>query len=204
MKISIESYNEDWPKQFLKLKKEIHTLLDEFDPVIEHFGSTAVPGLSAKPVIDILVGIEDTALFPKIVNLLLAHESYIYYQVFDAEIPERRLFIRLRDGEDTSVFNSIMDDFETIPHDQINASRIAHIHIWEINSDDWIRHIAFRDYLIAHDDVREKYADIKRGLGKKDWAHGMEYNDGKNAFIKEEEAKAIAWYKNQKRRSEVN
>ena len=194
MKLIIEPYNKDWPKQFLSIKKEIQTLLKQYHPIVEHFGSTAVPGLAAKPVIDILVGIEDISHFPHIVDLMLQHESYIYYKVFDKEIPERRLFVRLKDGVDTAGFDQIMNDFNNIPHDKINASRIAHVHIWEYNSSNWIRHIAFRDYLIAHEDVREKYGNIKKELGKKDWAHGMEYNDGKNAFLKEEEAKALVWY----------
>ncbi len=170
-------------------------MLQGIDPVIEHFGSTSVPGLAAKPIIDILVGVKDKIYFSSIVERLLEHSSYIYYQAFNKEMPDRRLFVRLKDGVDTGAFESVMDDLDTIPHDQINLARIAHIHIWEIDSEDWIRHIAFREYLKAHDDVREEYAALKRGLGKKNWSHGMEYNDGKNAFIKEEEAKAIAWYK---------
>jgi len=197
MKINIESYNKDWPVQFRKLKKEILILLKEFDPVIEHFGSTAVPGLSAKPVIDILVGIENTHCFSQIVELILQHKSYLYYQVFDNEIANRRLFVRLKDDVDYSEFDNVLAEFETIPHDKINQARIAHIHIWEYNSPDWIRHVAFRDYLLSHDVVRKKYGTLKKGLGEKEWKHGMEYNDQKNAFIKIEEAKAIAWYHSQ-------
>ena len=198
MKLVIEPYNKDWPNQFLTLQKEIQLLLKQYNPIVEHFGSTAVPGLPAKPVIDILVGIEDISQFPHIVDLMLQHKSYIHYKVFDEEMPERRLFVRIKDGAKDADFNQVMDDFDTIPHDRINASRIAHVHVWEYNSSNWIRHIAFRDYLLAHDQVREKYGAIKQELGKKEWAHGMEYNDGKNAFLKEEEAKAIAWYRKKK------
>jgi len=196
MKLIIEKYSEDWPKQFLILQKEIQTILKQYNPIVEHFGSTAVPGLPAKPVIDILVGIEDVSLFPHIVELMLQNSSYIHYKFFDKVIPERRLFVRIKDDAKDADFEQVFDDFDTIPHDRINASRIAHVHIWEYNSSNWIRHIAFRDYLIAHDEVREKYGEIKTGLGKKEWAHGMEYNDGKNAFLKAEEAKAIIWYEN--------
>lgn len=198
MKISIEPYNEDWPIQFAALKKEIHGLLVEFDPVVEHFGSTAVPGLPAKPVIDILVGIKNKNQLSSTVGPILQHKSYLHYQVFDAEIADRRLFVRLKDEIDNSEFDNVLDNFETIPHNKINQARIAHVHIWEINTPDWIRHIAFRDYLISHDEVRKKYGTLKMELGKKEWRHGMEYNDRKNAFIKREEKKAIEWHHNQK------
>ena len=151
-------------------------------------------GYPAKPVIDILVGIENKTQFASIVNLMLQHSSYLHYQVFDNEITDRRLFVRLDDNADSSTFNSILDNIETIPHDRINASRMAHMHIWEYSSSDWIRHIAFRDYLLSHADVRNKYGALKKKLGEKEWQHGMEYNDHKNAFIKIVEAKAIAWY----------
>jgi len=194
MKINIETYNPEWPKQFQRLKEEIHTILHMYEPKIEHFGSTAVPGLPAKPVIDILVGIKDKSRFSNIVDLMLQHDAYIHYQVFDEEVPDRRLFVRLKDGADPSKFEKVMDDFDSIPHNEINENRMAHIHIWEYGCKDWIRHIAFRDYLIAHPEVMDAYGRIKKGLGQKNWSHGMEYNDAKNAFIKEVEAKAIFWY----------
>lgn len=198
MKINFEAYNHDWPFQFESLKKEIHSILNKYEPKIEHFGSTAVPGLSAKPVIDILVGIEDISQFSSIVELMLQHEAYIHYQVYDDLISNRRLFVRLKDGIDDSSIANVMDDFDTIPHEKIIDSRMAHVHVWKFNSPDWIRHIAFRDYLLAHEDVRNQYGEIKKELAKKDWPHGMKYNDGKNAFIKAVEAKAIIWHNQQK------
>ena len=198
MKIIVEDYDNTWPDQFLKLKIEILNLLKGYNPRIEHFGSTAVPGLPAKPVIDILVGINDILYFPDIENLLLLHKSYIHYKVFDEETPDRRLFVRVKDSINSDQFDRVMNDMESIPHDRINTARIAHVHIWEYNSSDWERHIAFRDYLIAHDDTKKEYGTLKKGLGKKEWSHGMEYNDKKNAFIKDVEAKAIKWYRKQR------
>ena len=107
MKIKIEPYNNKWPEYYLNLKAEIQTLLKNHDIKIEHFGSTAVPGLPAKPVIDILVGISDESEFPDIVESLLSHKSYIYYKVFNDEMPNRRLFVRLRDDADLQNFESI-------------------------------------------------------------------------------------------------
>jgi len=194
MKINIEPYNEDWPGQFQEIKKELEILLAAFHPEIEHFGSTAVPDLPAKPVIDILVGIEDKNDLPSIVSRLLQHNAYIHYEVFDLEIHDRRLFVRLKDGIDASILGKVQSDYDAVPHELINESRLAHVHIWERDSDDWIRHIAFRDSLIFHKTERVAYGRLKMDLSQKNWSHGMEYNKGKEAFIKEIEAKAIDWH----------
>lgn len=72
--------------------------------------------------------------------------------------------------------------------------RIAHVHVWEVGTLEWLRHIAFRDYLIAHPKIRDEYADLKMRLGDMEWTHGMECNDAKNDFIKKTKARAINWY----------
>ncbi|MEM9547987.1 MAG: GrpB family protein [Bacteroidota bacterium] len=194
MKIKVLPYSKEWPNQFKALKDEISKLLSSFDPIIEHFGSTAVPELSAKPVIDILVGIDNKKDFSKIVELLLQDNRYVYYQAFEQGMPERRLFVRIKDDCVLTGIKSIQDDFDTTPHEKISKFRVAHIHIWKFNSPDWIRHIAFRDFLVAHPIEREDYGRLKIKLSQHNWAHGMEYNDSKNKFIKEIEAKAIAWF----------
>ena len=159
MKITIEPYNKNWPHQFSALKAELAHLLNDFDPVIEHFGSTSVPGLAAKPVIDILIGIKDTSLFGLLIPMVLQNQQYIYYQVFDEDAPNRRLFVRLKDELEKHSYGNTFNDFATIPHAEINQWRLAHVHIWQINSPDWIRHLAFRDYLIAHPEIKSKYEE---------------------------------------------
>ena len=74
--------------------------------------------------------------------------------------------------------------------------KLSHIHIWLYNSDDWIRHIAFRDYLIEHPNDMLQYEELKKNLSEKEWLDGNEYNDAKNDFIKNLELKAILWYQN--------
>ncbi len=194
MIIKIESYNEDWIRQFAEISDELFFLLKNFNPKIEHFGSTSVPGLAAKPVIDILVGVQDVNEFDSLAESILESKRFIYLKAFNKLVPNRRMFVKLKDGINTDEFEEIYSKLEDIPHERINYARIAHVHIWEYESDDWIRHIAFREYLKFHDDVKLSYGNLKKELSRKDWRSGLEYNEGKNKFLKVEEKKAISWY----------
>lgn len=194
MKIKVEPYNKDWVKQFEKLKSELLLLLKNFNPIIEHFGSTSVPTLAAKPVIDILVGIENVNVFDLLTQEMLPHKKYIYYQVFNKVLPQRRLYVRLKDESNFDSYENIYTQLEGIPHEQLYEHRIAHVHIWEYDSPDWIRHLAFRDYLIAHPEIRQQYENLKIQLSQKKWDDGMQYSLAKNDFIQKEEKKALVWY----------
>lgn len=202
MQIKLEPYNDDWVRQFSTIKNELLILLKDLDPKIEHFGSTSVPGLAAKPVIDILVGVQSVGDFEFLTKKIMVSKRYIYYKVFNKLMPERRLFVRLKDKIDMEEFEKIYHEPEDIPHDKLNLSRIAHVHVWEYNSKGWIRHIAFREYLKSHNEIKEEYENLKKKLSQRDWKNGMEYNDGKDKFIKTEEKKAILWYSKTKHKNE--
>ena len=90
-------------------------------------------------------------------------------------------------------FQNIYSKGDLIPHEKINQLRLTHIHIWEHGTDDWNRHIAFRDYLREYPEIKSQYESLKKQLSIKDWKDGNEYNDAKDSFIKTEEAKAILW-----------
>ena len=64
----------------------------------------------------------------------------------------------------------------------------------ELETDDWLRHIAFREYLKGHPKIKSQYELLKEELSLMDWRDGNEYNEAKDSFIKKEEAKAILWY----------
>lgn len=198
MKINILPYDENWVKEFNRLKAELLIIFGEINPFIEHIGSTSVPGLASKNVIDILVGIEEINQFDFITKELTQNDRYIYYKAFEKGLPNRRLFVRLKDGVSSAKFEKVFFHQEKIPHDEINKSRIANVHVVEKNSSEWLRHIAFRDYLKVHEKVRLEYAKIKAALSQKTWKHGMEYNKGKNSFIKREEKNAVEWYLSKK------
>ena len=197
MKIDVVRYDPQWKDTFQSIKSELDSILGHLNPIIEHFGSTSVPGLAAKPVIDILVGLKREGQLDYTIQPMLG-SSYIYYEIFNDGAPNRRLFVGLRDKRDLEFFKPIYTVEDDIPHELINEKRICHVHIWKYGSEDWIRHIAFRDYLRAFPDVRDAYAALKLGLTTKEWSDGMEYNRAKDAFIKTEEAKALKWYNAQK------
>jgi len=193
LKIEVIPYQSSWVDDFQFLKAELENILHSFDPVIEHIGSTSVPGLAAKPVIDIMVGIQSASLFEELVSIMANQDGYIYYRCFDDAMPLRRLYVKLKQTANLADFPKHYDDFETIPHTTINTYRKAHVHIWDIHSKDWLRHIAFRDYLIANDIVRNEYQELKLSLSQQEWRDGVHYNEAKDVFIKREERKALEW-----------
>ena len=193
MKIIIEKYNPKWIKQFKKLKNELSSILKFFNPKIEHIGSTSVPSLSAKPIIDIAVGVNNSSELNLTINPMIKNK-FIYYEIYNKVMPKRRLFVGLKNKNDFNKFKKIYSNYEDIPHEKIHRYRLCHIHIWEFGSSEWKRHIAFRDYLKEHIQIQEKYKHLKVELSKKDWIDGNEYNLGKNDFIKQIESEAILWY----------
>ena len=174
MKITIAPYNPDWPLYFEKLKTELSHILKKLNPVVEHIGSTSVPGLAAKPIIDISVGIESEKQFPEVVSVMEGH-PYVYYEVFNSSMPNRRLFVRLKDEANKNIFPKIFTNLDAIPHEEINVYRLAHVHVWQYGTPDWTRHIAFREYLKAHPEIKQHYEDLKKKLSKKKLAgwHGI-------------------------------
>jgi len=194
MKIEVVTYDAEWPNEFNQIKLELQSILKKINPVVEHIGSTAVPGLAAKPVVDIAIGISSVKDLEKTIDPML-QSNYIYYKVYNTLMPKRRFFVRLKNREDIVKFKNIYEEGNLIPHQQLQAHKLCHIHIWEFGSTEWTRHIAFRNYLIAHAEIRNQYALLKKKLSLKNWVDGNHYNDEKNSFIKTEEAKAVLWYK---------
>jgi GrpB-like predicted nucleotidyltransferase (UPF0157 family) len=193
MKIEIAEYNPEWLNQFKLIKEELNVILGELNPRIEHIGSTSVPGLAAKPIIDILVGIERVSLLDETIKLMIRH-NYIYYEIYNSDMPSRRLYIGLKDKNDINIFQSIYTNQDKIPHIKIHQHKLTHIHILGFETPEWKRHIAFRDYLREHAATNTHYEHLKKELSSRNWKDGNEYNSSKNDFIKTEEEKAILWY----------
>ncbi|CAH0245204.1 GrpB family protein [Chryseobacterium sp. Bi04] len=194
MKITFEKYNPSWKKQFETIKNELKDSIGFLNPQIEHIGSTSVEGLSAKPVIDIMIGVKNEEELDK-VPLLLQGQDYVYYRKYNEDMPYRRFFIKLTDQPQHLGFPEIIEAGDEIPegiHD--HKLRIAHIHVIPTSSEHWLRHIAFRDYLRTHPEVKDEYQQLKQYLSEKEWYDGNDYNEGKDPFIKREERKAVEWY----------
>ena len=196
MKIRFEKYNPVWKQSFEQIKNELTDTIGFISPRIEHIGSTSVEGLSAKPIIDILVGLKNDGDLDKTIRPL-TDKGYIYYEKYNTDMPYRRFFVRLKDNAGRPESPVIIRADDEIPDYLADLrNRLAHIHILTYNSEHWTRHIAFRDYLRSHPHIREEYRQLKELLSAREWRDGNEYNEGKDDFMKREERNAIEWYKN--------
>ena len=163
--IEVVAYDQRWVELFAVAERELRVGLAPFVVEIEHIGSTAVPGLAAKPVIDIQVGVRTLDDSAKIVAAL---ESLGYEYVPEDELPNRRYFRRWANGR-----------------------RSHQVHLVErSNTDWWYRHVRFRDLLRNHDDDRDRYAELKRKLASTHRNDRRAYTDGKSHFVRAIEEKS--------------
>ncbi|PSN11771.1 GrpB family protein [filamentous cyanobacterium CCT1] len=161
-------YSPDWPLAFEQEAARLRELLGDDLVAIHHIGSTSVPGLAAKPIIDLLpVARSVLAIEAKTPQLEAA--GYRYWGEYG--LPGRRYFTRDQDGH-----------------------RTRNIHIYGVGDPDIERHLAFRDYLRAHPAVRDQYAAIKRAAYVRYPADIDGYSDSKHDWIQTVEAQAVAWY----------
>ncbi len=157
--IEVVSYDPHWPALFVEAGREISAAIGKYITNIEHIGSTAVPGLAAKPVIDILVCVRSLQDAPKFLPPL-APLGYTYIPQHEDIFPERRYLHRIVDGKHTH-----------------------HLHIVEPGSEFYRVQILFRDYLRSHPRAATEYAALKYNLAEKYREDREAYTDGKSAFI---------------------
>lgn len=195
MKIAFEKFNPIWKEQFQVIKQELESILNHLEVHIDHIGSTSVDGLSAKPIIDIMIGLKSHDDLDKLPSLMMA-KGYIYYEIYNEVMSYRRFFVKLQEESTAYGFPSQINIGEQVPellhsHD----IRVANIHAIPTSDENWTRHIAFRDYLRTHPEVKQAYQELKEKLSEMEWNDGNHYNSGKDSFIKTEEAKAMKWFK---------
>lgn len=157
--VLIEAYNPDWKQRFGWEYSNLHTLFAPCGAIIEHIGSTAVPGLAAKPIIDIMLS---TPCLADIESRIpdLATLGYQYIPEFEDQQPRRRFFIK----ED-------------------NGKRWSHLHAVETGDDFWRTHLKFRDTLRSQPEIRQQYELLKYRLAA-EFRHDREgYCDAKSGFI---------------------
>src|SRR5689334_13983580 len=150
MRIIIEPYNANWPALFLKEKEVIASALQPYAPAIEHFGSTSIIGMDAKPIIDILVGLHKADDLDKTVEPMM-EAGYTYIKKYEPLWPSRRFFMQLKALDKAPPTIIDVDDNVVVGKDYIS---LANIHIIVKDTHDWIRMIAFRDYLRASPSAR--------------------------------------------------
>jgi GrpB-like predicted nucleotidyltransferase (UPF0157 family) len=158
--IVIVGYDATWPYQFEAEAARIREALDgDLITRMEHFGSTAVPGLAAKPIIDILIETPSLADAKERAVALLERMGYSYWR--DNPDQERMFFVK------------------GLPPD---GPRTHHIHIEQVGGK-LIERLTFRDYLRAHPDEAGRYLAIKRELAERSREDREAYTQGKTAYI---------------------
>lgn len=156
-----------WDAEFRAEAERLRAVLGEEVVAVHHVGSTAIPGISAKPIIDILLAVRQVERLddfgPEMAGLGYEGRG-------EFGLPGRRFFAKTTDG-----------------------SRTHHIHAYTTGSPELERHLAFRDFMISHPENARAYGRLKESLAKEFPTDIEGYMDGKDAFIKEMEREALAW-----------
>ena len=167
--VEIVDYDPRWPGLFDQEARRLREVLDPSLIVgLEHFGSTAIPGLAAKPIIDILIAVRSLADARASFVEALRHLDYVYW----AENPK----------QDRMFFVKGMPPF--------GARRSHHVHVTEPDGEMWHR-LAFRDYLRAHPEERGTYERLKRRLAAEHPTNREAYTEAKSGYVEAMMRKAI-------------
>jgi len=162
-RIELAEYDPEWPRLYEREAERIGRALGARMLRIEHVGSTSVPGLAAKPVIDIVLVVADTtdedAYVPP-----LETAGYVL-RIREPDWFEHRLF----KGPDTNV----------------------NVHTFSEGCEEVDRMVGFRDWLRAHDEDRDLYLAAKRELAQQEWKYVQNYADAKSAVVREILARSL-------------
>jgi len=162
--ITLAEYNPQWPALFAREAARIRAVLGDAAVRVEHVGSTSVPGLAAKPIIDILLAVPDSADEQTYAPALEA-AGYVL-RIREPDWFEHRLFT----GPDTTI----------------------NLHMFTVGAAEIDRMLLFRDWLRANDADRDAYLQVKRDLARRTWQHVQHYADSKTAIVQQIMARASA------------
>lgn len=160
--IEIHEYDLEWPRLYAREEGRIRSVLGDRVVRIEHAGSTSVPGLPAKPIVDIVLEVPDSGDEPSYVPDMEAAGYRVV--ICEPEWYEHRVF----KGPDTNV----------------------NLHTFTAGCEEVDRMLRFRDHLRASAADRELYASTKRELAAHDWKYVQQYADAKTAVVQEIMARA--------------
>lgn len=168
-KVHVVEYQANWKDAFEQEAAAIRNVFESLVLDVHHIGSTAVPGLAAKPIIDVLpvvTAIESVDAFnPQM-------EALGYEPRGENGLPGRRYFQK---GGD---------------------ERTHHVHIFESGNPEIERHIMFRDYLVAHPEEALRYGKLKKQLADQFREDVASYIEGKHSFVVELEERSVHWHAN--------
>jgi GrpB-like predicted nucleotidyltransferase (UPF0157 family) len=160
--IEIREYDPEWPALYAREEARIRSILGDRVVRIGHAGSTSVPGLPAKPIVDIVLEVPDSA----------AEDAYVPA----LEAGGYRLSIRKPEWFEHRLFKG--------PDTNIN------LHVFSAGCEEVGAMLRFRDHLRSHETDRELYAAAKRELAARDWKYVQQYADAKTAVVREILARA--------------
>ena len=166
--IMVVPYDPQWVHEFISASNEVTATLGNNLLEVHHIGSTSIPEIHAKPVIDMLAIVTDITIADEYSEQM---KSLGYEPMGEFGIEGRRYFRR----------------------DNAAGIRTHQIHTFQADSPQIPRHLAFRDFLRTHKDLAQQYSDLKQNLAN---AHPYDMNaymDGKDGFIKDMEKRALAW-----------
>ena len=163
-RITIAEYDPAWPVLFAREASRIRAALGRSALLIEHAGSTSVPGLAAKPIIDIVLAVPDSADEAAYVPAMEA-AGYVL-RLREPDWFEHRLF----KGPDTNI----------------------NLHVFTVGAVEIDRMLLFRDWLRVNEADRAAYLEVKRELAKRTWRHVQHYADAKTAIVEQILARAQA------------
>lgn len=158
MKYTVEHYNPDWPIEFEKVKAFLRTVFLDKTISIEHVGSTSVPGMRAKPLIDVLIVVDQISPFESEKEKMI-QAGYEWRE--NSVEPNSLLFYKTHDGHKTE-----------------------NIHICVNGSDKTKQFIKMRDYLRTHPEKAKEYGDLKEKLKAQFPEDYIAYREGKDSFLR--------------------
>lgn len=168
--IVVSDYDPNWPTLFEQERTRIKNALGSFALAVEHVGSTAVPGLPSKPIIDLLIGVPSLEQAKQRCIEPIEALGYYYIPEYASWLPGELFFRKGPPGPWSH-----------------------HLHLMEPFCPRWEALLVFRDYLRAHAEAARAYADIKRGLAASSKDNITAYRNGKTTFVEATTAKALAW-----------
>lgn len=163
--VAIVEYDPQWPTLFEEERRKVLNLIGDKVLAIEHIGSTAVPGLGAKPIIDMMAGVQGPAEADQCIPML----RKIGYTSFTPSQGSDRYYCCGKG-----------------PH-----SAGYHLHLVRFKSHEWEKHLLFRDYLRTHLEIARQYYELKKELAVKYNSDRGGYTEAKASFIEPVIAKAF-------------
>jgi GrpB-like predicted nucleotidyltransferase (UPF0157 family) len=167
-KVEVVPHNPTWHEVFVEESQHIANALGERVVAIHHIGSTAIANIYAKPIIDLLVEVDNIAAVDQYAQ---AMERLGYEVLGEYGIPGRRYFRK----------------------DNSDGIRTHHVHAFQVGDDQVARHLAFRDYMKAHPEVSQQYSKLKRTLAAQYPTDIDAYMDGKDELIQAVDRQAAEW-----------